>query len=148
MRAARILSQLVSASLTGISCLISSLARARGNALAPKISKPCGAGARTPNIFAKVPAVKLCNTTVVIITRNTIGTIFSASRKPASSSFRAKSADTAAATIPRGAIQLSKANSRQFSVVPILDTNTLKGRATKMTTSSTNTTPQPNWLIA
>ena len=58
------------------------------------------------------------------------GSSNSAPASPWSSSRNANSAEMAAATMPRGAIQASSARSRQLSVEPQVDTATLTGRAT------------------
>ncbi|MNZ99190.1 hypothetical protein D3C78_1185040 [compost metagenome] len=55
----------------------------------------------------------------------------------------AKIADTAAATIPRGAIQPSRARSRQFKFEPQVDSTTFSGRAINWMTSSNASTAGP-----
>ncbi|MNG17667.1 hypothetical protein D3C84_1016700 [compost metagenome] len=60
----------------------------------------------------------------------------------------AKIADTAAATIPRGAIQLSKARSRQFNCEPQVDSATFSGRAISWITSNSASTAGPRPIRA
>ncbi|MNJ60209.1 hypothetical protein D3C77_559260 [compost metagenome] len=130
MRAARMFSQLESVSKTRQSSCCRALPIARAGGLAPTMRNPLGAGSATFSMRANGRAVALCNTTVPIITAKVSGTSNKAPSCPASCRRMAKIADTAAATIPRGAIQPSKARSRQFKFDPQVDSATFSGRAT------------------
>ena len=92
--------------------------------------------------------MRLCTVTVVIISINTSGTKVSPPTKPWFCNWKAKSAETAAATIPRGAIQLKNSFSRQFKRVPIAAIKILNGRATNIKMANTTANPQPKSAIA
>ncbi|MNN58451.1 hypothetical protein D3C81_1734990 [compost metagenome] len=129
MRAARMFSQLESVSSTRLPSCCSDLPSSRAGPLAPTIRKPLGAGSATLSSRASGRAVALCRTTVPMITANVSGTSSNAPSCPASCRRIAKIADTAAATIPRGAIQHSNARSRQLRLEPAVLSSTFSGRA-------------------
>ncbi|MNH19168.1 hypothetical protein D3C79_788940 [compost metagenome] len=148
MRAARMFSQLESASSTRQSSCCRALATARASGLAPTIRKPLGAGSATLSRRANGREVALCSTTVPMITAKVSGTSNRAPACPASSRRMAKIADTAAATMPRGAIQASRARSRQFKFEPKVDNATFSGRATNWMASSKASTAGPRPIRA
>ncbi|MCY1411936.1 hypothetical protein D9M71_273320 [compost metagenome] len=129
MRAARIFSQLESVSSTRLPSCCSALPKALAGGLAPTIRKPLGAGSATFSRRARGLAVALCRTTVPMITAKVNGTSNNASSCPASCRRMAKIADTAAATMPRGAIQANSARSRQFRFEAAVEMATFRGRA-------------------
>ena len=143
MRAARMLSQLESVSKTCTPFFVSSLPIARETLFAPTMRKPLGGGSATPSHRASGRDVALCNTTVPKITLKVRGTKICASVAPDCSNLMAKSADTAAATIPRGEIQDRRVFSCQVSVLPMADSQTDKGRAINCITPSRTSGNQP-----
>ena len=116
-------------------CSCKPLPIARDTWFAPIISMVFGEGWRTPNSLATGIAVKLCNTTVMIITVNINGTIFSASATPASIILSANTEPTAAATIPLGAIHDSTKRDFIGKSVPKVDMAIHNGRAINNTTA-------------
>ncbi|MDT4836417.1 hypothetical protein FQZ97_701140 [compost metagenome] len=143
MRAARMFSQLESVSSTRLPRFCRALPSSLATGLAPMIRKPEGAGSATFSRRASGRAVALCSTTVPMITRKVRGTSRCARSWPASCRRRANTADTAAATMPRGAIQASSARSRQFRLEPAVLTATQSGRATNWITASSNRVAGP-----
>ena len=75
--------------------------------------------------------------------KKTKGTISSAPGTPRLSSLMAKRDDTAAATMPLGAIQLRNHLSLRFSDVPIPQAQTLRGLAINITTANNANPCQP-----
>ena len=130
MRARRMPSQSSSASITRKPASSSALPIARATSSEPKINRPRGSGSATFSHFASGRAVALCNTTVPMIRMKTSGTRAPAPATPSALRRSANSADTDAATIPRGATQPIRARSRQVSALPRLDSNTVSGRTT------------------
>ena len=114
-------------------CSFKPRAIARDTWLAPIIKIVLGEGWRTPSNLATGIAVKLCSTTVTIITVNINGTIFSASATPASIILNANTEPTAAATIPRGAIQASTKRDFIGKSVPKVEIAIHNGRAINST---------------
>ena len=78
-----------------------------------------------------------------MMTAKVSGTSTSAPGCPSSRKRSAKSADTAAATIPRGPIQAISAFSCHLSPLPQVDAHTLSGWATNWIAMKTSTTPLP-----
>ncbi len=93
----------------------------------------------------------LCSATVPMMIMKVSGTSRSAPATPLSSRRWANRAETAAATMPRGAIQASSAFSRQFRLLPRVATHTDSGRATNCTMASTSSAEAPrlsSWSIS
>lgn len=117
---------------------------ARATELAPMMSQVLGALWRILSRPASGAEVRLCSTTVEMITANTSGTSLSASGMPAWCRLMAKEALTAAATMPRGAIQPSRARARQERSDPQVETRMQSGRATNCTTHNSASTMGPS----
>ncbi len=88
----------------------------------------------TPSASAMGRESRLWITTVAMITMKVTGTSISAPSSPWASSLKANSEATAAATMPRGEIQASSAFSRQSSPLPAVQSHTVSGRATSIST--------------
>ena len=106
----------------------------------PTIRIPLVSGSRTPSKLPTIFAPKPWIITVPIMTMNTKGTSSSTPWISYSCRRIANSDEMAAATIPRGPIQLIISFSLVFKFEPIDDAQTDKGRATNMTIAS-NTRP-------
>ncbi len=143
MRAVRMLSQLESVRITGKLFWLRVWPMARATGLAPMIRKPLGPGSATLSSRASGRAVTLCSATVPMITMKVSGTSSSAPATPFSSRRWANRADTAAATMPRGAIHASSAFSRQSRLLPRVATHTDNGRATSWMIASTSRAVAP-----
>ena len=112
------------------------MARATGEL--PTTSTWVGLGAVTLSRRASGRDVALCTSTVPMISRKVSDTRVWAATGSFSSMRSANRADTAAATMPRGAIQASSARSGQCVVPPSVDSSTASGRTTSIAAASTS----------
>ncbi len=117
---------------------------ALASVFAPMIRMVSGLGRRSSNCRVIQLLVRLCRTTVEMMTEKTSGTSLSASVTRFSSRLRANTELTAAATIPRGAIQLSSSFSLNDKPERMVERKIQNGRAINCTTIISNNTIGPN----
>ncbi len=118
----------------------------RASGLAPAITKPLAVGLARSSARASGRAVRPYTTTVPTITASVMGRMTWASGR-VSARRSAKMLDTAAATIPRGAIHARNNRSFHFSGEAKVETSTAAGRTTRISALMNSRLRHPNMPI-